>query len=155
MQHTIRTNPGLIEHGPWGSRPTGSGSICALGPSQSCFPAVRAGIITSYPLGLSFFFFFLSLRLKVSETVCFFCFCCFSVFKQYWPSHEKLSWSSYNQRVAFQAPKKAIANLQFPQMVPRVTVQTFGKRPNDVPCWDRRSDDVVLLAPLLRTAIWV
>lgn len=40
-------------------------------------------------------------------------------------------------------------------MIPRVTVQTFGKRPNDVPCWDRRSDDVVLLAPLLRTAGWV
>lgn len=37
-------------------------------------------------------------------------------------------------------------------MVPRVTVQTFGKRPNDVPWWDRRSDDVVLLPPLLRTA---
>lgn len=43
----------------------------------------------------------------------------------------------------------------FPQMVPRVTVQPVGKRPNDVPCWDRRSDDVVLLAPLLHTARWV
>lgn len=43
--------------------------------------------------------------------------------------------------------KKGPSLFAVPQMVPRVTVQTFGKRPNDVPCWDRRSDDVVLLAP--------
>lgn len=49
-----QNKPRVTGHGPWGSRPTGSGSICTLGPSRSCFPAVWTGIITSYPLGFFF-----------------------------------------------------------------------------------------------------